>query len=786
MLPRTETIQPTEDQPKLPTEQGKPPGASRKTFEHSHHGEEGESRMASMRKTLLLAGLSLGVIYGDIGTSTMYCMNGIFPAAGKVPSEEDVIGAVSAILWAITIVPVIKYCLISLQFATGEGEGGPFAVFVSMYPPKENKGENRALTSYTTASASPSSTNATAFLQRPIVKGILLVTTLFAVTLTISDGLLTPAVSVSSAVVGISVPFPSVSNKVVGISIAILVVLFLLQMAGTRRVGYLFSPILFVWFILNAVSGCINIASHPGIFRALDPSRAVMLFVRTKDYDILSGVILSLTGAEALFANLGQFSTGSIRFAFICFIYPCLILAYLGQGARLIVDGANVLPNIFFQSIPGGVGGGYWWVTWVFAILAAIIASQAMITATFSLVQQLTTLHVMPPVKVVHTDDESSHRIYVPAVNFLLLIGCIGLVGGFGTDVGLTNAYGFAVSGVFIITTIMLSLAMIQIKHLPIAVAVVYFFASGFIDCLFFGATLRKVPHGAWFPLGLACVLLSFLLAWAWAKKLEDKFDEGHRYRLTEVMRRAATRHPDAPEDLKNAASATEEAAASEGASAPGKHDRIRILAQQARPRPPDYDGMELEATSGAFLARLPVFAIFHNSSAPSYNGAPHSFSAFLRSYPSLPQVIVFLTVRTVGVPHVSDEDRYLVDRVRTFEGLYICTMRFGYRDAKDLSNVAVPLRERIVALEARSNPEGLEARVQKIDAAIDTSVTHILPNFYVLADPSPRRPKIVRYVRQFLIEEIYRRVKVNFDEYEQYRFGDEEDVLRMSVNALL
>ncbi|GAA5820377.1 hypothetical protein JCM3770_000814 [Rhodotorula araucariae] len=741
----------------------------------------------SLRHTLWLAFLSCGVIYGDIGTSTLYTLNGLFPASKPMPSREDVLGGVSCVIWAILLVPIVKYSLIALEFGTSAGEGGPFAVFSAMYPPRESKQDGwRALTTYTLATVPSSSHAATSFLHRRVVKTCLFTITLFGVALTIADGILTPAVSVTSAVVGLSYAAPKVGNSVVAISCAILALLFLVQPFGTKRLGILFSPIVCVWLAVNAVTGAVNVAHHPSIFRAFDPSRAVMLFVRTGNFDLLAGVILCITGVEALFANLGQFSKGSIRLAFCCFAAPCLILQYLGQGARLIEGGDEVLQNVFFNSIPGGVGSGAWWFTWLFAVLAAVIASQAMITASFSLVQQLTQLHVMPPVRVVHTDSSSRGRIYVPMVNFLLFLGTIGLTCGFGTEVGLTNAYGFAVSGVMLITTLTLALAMVQLKGLPVVVALVYFVISAFIDCLFFGASLKKVPHGAWFPLSLAAVLLVLLVGWAWARGLEETFDRLHRYRLSEVMRPKVDLDADDRDgEAKNRRQtpAQEEDIAIVG----GRRDEWGGLELRQRQRnPPTYEATE----GGASLARLPVFALFHNHSSSSADGAPHAFSAFIRSYPALPQVIVFLTVRVVGVPHVAFEDRFLVDRLRQYEGLYIATISFGYRDVLDLSDVVPPLRDRIVALETRAarDAEELEQTVHRINAAVQGAVTHILPHFHISAHRSASgpHPRLARLLRTFLLEEVYRRVAVNFDPYEQFRFASESDVLRMGVAAVL
>ncbi|BGP18030.1 hypothetical protein JCM10213_008435 [Rhodosporidiobolus nylandii] len=747
--------------------------------------EEPQGRAATRGRSALhtftLAALSLGVIYGDVGTSTLYALNGVFPASGPLPSAEDIVGGVSCIIWAILLVVVVKYALVALEFGAvqqegANAEGGPFALYTLLFPPRESKTEGwRTLTTYSEAISPPSSRKATQFLHKPPVKFGLLVLVLLGVSLTIADGMLTPAVSVTSAVAGIAVAVPAVQHSIVGISCGILVLLFLVQPFGTKRIGVVFAPVIAVWLALNAVGGAINVAKYPSIFRAFDPSHAVMLFVRTKNYDLLSGVILAITGVEALFANLGQFSKGSIRLAFIGYAAPSLILQYLGQGARLITDGEIILQNIFFQSIPGGVSGGFWWVTWIIAVLSAIIASQAMITATFSLVQQLTNLNVLPPVKIVHTDDKYRGRIYVPIASFLLLVGTIGLTAGFGTDVGLTSAYGFAVSGVLLITTAMISIAMVQLKHLPVVVGVAWFIVSGFIDGLFVGAASKKIPHGAWFPLAVACFLLLFLLLWSWARGLEDKFDRLHRYRLSEIMRPSFNDELTVEEKPK-AQAADEIAVVDETGTSE--------MRERRKPKLPAYE----IAGGGAELARPPVFALFHNHSSSSSEGAPHAFTAFLHSYPALPAIIVFLTVRTCGVPHVAPEDRFLVQRLPRYDGIYTSTISFGYRDTLDLSDVAGPLRNRIVALQTRTaaNAEELREKVAKLDAAVLGAVTHILPHLHITADRSPSRPKVVRLIRTFLLEEVYRRIAVNFDAYSTYRFGSEEDVLRMGVTAVL
>ncbi|PSR72216.1 hypothetical protein PHLCEN_2v11923 [Hermanssonia centrifuga] len=308
---------------------------------------------------LTLSFQTLGIIYSDIGTSPLYVLNGIWHADDPAPSEEDVVGGISAIVWALTILPLLKYVLICLRFGTTEGEGGTYALFQGLFPPERKDPEvDRILTgdSFKKSGSTASSAKLNEKLWWP-----LLVLSLFGTSLTIADGVFTPAVSVTSAVSGIAIAKPSVGDDVIPISIAFLVALFLVQSRGTSLLAYIFAPVTFIWLALLASTGIVNIISYPGIFRAFDPSRAIMLFVRTRDYDLLAGVLLAITGCEALFANLGQFNMASIQLSFASFVYPSLVLAYLGQGARLIVDGEAVLSNIFYSTIPGRPEGPLFW-----------------------------------------------------------------------------------------------------------------------------------------------------------------------------------------------------------------------------------------------------------------------------------------------------------------------------------------------------------------------------------------------------------------------------------------
>ncbi|MBW0500804.1 hypothetical protein O181_040519 [Austropuccinia psidii MF-1] len=886
-----------------------------------------DTRYRQAKPSMVVTAIAaVGIIYGDIGTSPLYVMNGVFPADQPAPSPEDALGAISAVIWALTIVPLIKYSLIALEFGTGHGEGGPFALFAQLYPP-EKDGEHRIMPSIHSVTSLPL-VGATAFLQRPFVKPIIKLITLFAVALILSDGILTPAVSVCSAVSGIAIPAPSLkSSDITGISIAILVLIFFSQRFGTQKLALSFAPIVAVWLLLISAIGIYNITHHPGVFRAFDPSRAIMYFVRAKSLTPLSGILLAITGVEALFANLGQFSKGAIRLSFTCWIYPPLVFAYLGQGATLITNGPNVISNIFYKSIPGAEGGALWWIVWTSGLLATIVASQAMITASFSLIQQMVGLKSFPPVRIIYTSDKSQGQIYAPVINGLLLIGTVGVTAGFGADASLTSAYGFAVSGVLLATTFLLTMVMIHVKRLPVWIAITFFLLAGFIDGVFFASSLQKIPHGAWFTLALGCLLGLFLLFWTWAKGLEDKFDGKNRVKLSQLFVRytpeaqdtqlsarqveseyAELHSQEIEKSEKSAFESRNEVETLRGHSSPSpiphQHSsnqlssssvlQISELALHEEPEQigpdeiiclnevtkqdsdiqapsatlnesqkedllrdnhlnhqqrivitePDWEKDGLNGSSNGPhlsaihkrrattslsskpgtgsrmiglrkatfeldgltfnphympdivpsgpLPRLECFAFFHHLGIGI--GAPHSFSALLKHQPALPRVVVFLTIRVVGVPHLQEEDKYLIDKLRTLAGFYLMTYRIGYREPLDLRGLAKPTLERILELERsfqlHEDSYLLEDEISKITRAANNT-SHILPHYHCTS-ASLKVPetgylrffyRVYNSIRAVLLEEIYQRVSQNFPETSSF-IVDESKVLRIGVNA--
>ncbi|KAJ7134907.1 potassium transporter [Mycena epipterygia] len=706
---------------------------------------------------LFLSFQTLGIIYSDIGTSPLYVLNGIWPGSGEVPSKEDIIGGISAIIWALTLTPLIKYVFISLLFGTQEGEGGSYALYQGLYPPDDFDGNlDRTLTGDSFKTTSHKHSTISERFRLPLLGW-----GLFGTALTIADGVFTPAVSVTSAVGGIAVAKASVTEQIVPISIVILLVLFIAQRFGTSGLAFMFAPISCIWFLLLAGTGIYNITTHPGIFRAFDPSRAVMLFVRTGDYDILAGVLLAVTGCEAIFANLGQFNATSIRISFAGFVYPSLVLAYLGQGARLIEDGDEVLTNIFYKSIPGPTNGALFWIVFVFAILATIIASQAMISATFSLIQQLVNMKALPPLKMAYTSETIQGQVYIPAVNWTLMIGTIVIVAAFSNLAALTNAYGFAVATVMFSTTVLLAVQMRWVKQWPAFVALGYFVLWGFFDGLFWGASLKKVPKGAWVPLMIGVILMIFMSLWTWAKGLEDKFDGKTRTNLRHFI------HQDI-DDL-------EEEDDDEMADQTDEDTKVKDLTYYYTA---EAHG-EKETEERHPLVRIPTCAVFHKIARGQ--GAPHTFVGFVRQWPALPRVVIFLSVSVVPVARVPRDDRYAITKVRTVEGFYGVTAYLGFREGFDIR--VEEIIERICALELQLDPRQLSGNIEQI-RAVARSTTHIAPHFHVISKhvDAGKFSLVVNWLRRYLIEDIYRRLATMFPETGNWLFA--EEIIRVGINA--
>jgi KUP system potassium uptake protein len=422
---------------------------------------------------------ALGVVFGDIGTSPIYAMReSVRATGGAMPGALAVMGALSAIIWALILVVTIKYVLLIMR-ADNEGEGGVLAL--------------AAL-----AHRSPR-------LKRR-VKNLIGVAALLGLALFFGDGMLTPAISVLSAVEGLGVETTSLEPLIVPLTLVILIGLFLMQSRGTASIGRLFGPVMVVWFVVLALLGVRGIAQHPGVLFAVNPFYAVMLFVRAPwtAFVALGSVVLAVTGCEALYADMGHFGKRPIRNAWFYFVLPALLLNYLGQGAELLRDPA--LAGIPFYAL-----APHWahYPLVLLATVATIIASQAVISGVFSIARQAVQLGRLPRMEIRHTSATDYGQIYVPRMNAILAIGVVLIVLIFHTSSSLAAAYGIAVSGVMAIDTFHASIVATRHWHWKLRAAIGLFGILFLIDISFLAANSLKVTQGGWLPLLIAgCVFL--------------------------------------------------------------------------------------------------------------------------------------------------------------------------------------------------------------------------------------------------------------------------------------
>ncbi len=431
-----------------------------------------------------LALAALGVVYGDIGTSPLYAFKEAFAGAhGLAPSEANVLAALSALFWSVMLIVSIKYVAIVLRF-DNDREGGVLALTALAHRLAHGGGR---------------------WAGGVILAGI------FAAALFYGDAIITPAISVLSAVEGISVVTPRLEHAVVPITLAIIVALFSIQRFGTGRVGGLFGPITVLWFLTLATLGLMSIAQTPGVLRALDPSHA-FVFAAEKPgaaFLLLSAVFLALTGGEALYADMGHFGARPVQLAWYGLVCPALVINYFGQGA-LVMRQPEAAANPFYLLAPDV----FVLPLVVLATAATVIASQATITGAYSMTLQASRLGYLPRVRILHTSDSERGQIYIPSVNWLMLAAVVWLVIEFRSSGALAAAYGIAVSGTMIITTLLtLFIAVLLRKRfrLPLVAALGLFLV---LELLFFASNLTKIADGGWLPMVLGLGIFTFLTTW--------------------------------------------------------------------------------------------------------------------------------------------------------------------------------------------------------------------------------------------------------------------------------
>jgi KUP system potassium uptake protein len=567
----------------------------------------GTGRRATAQGALAVG--ALGVVFGDIGTSPLYTVQTVFDPTDPHPvrvSHDTIFGIISLIFWAVTIIVTITYVVLVMR-ADNDGEGGIMAL-IALIRRRALPGGRRA-------------------------KAVLAALGIFGASLFFGDSMITPAISVLSAVQGVEVASPAVSNLVIPITVAILVVLFIGQRLGTGAVGHLFGPVMAVWFTVLALLGIRGVASHPVILEALSPSYAAGFLAGHfgTAFFALTAVVLAVTGAEALYADMGHFGRGPVRRAWLLLVFPACILNYLGQGALILGDKASI-SNPFFLLTPG-------WARLpmvILATVATVIASQAVITGAFSVAHQAAQLGYLPRLRIQYTSEEVMGQIYVPFINWLLLVSVLTLVLAFRSSAALAFAYGTAVTGTITITTLLFFYYARHQWRWPRWPVLAGSGVLLVIDLMFFAANLTKVVHGAWLPLLIGITAFTILTTWQRGRAL-----------------------------------VTQERVRAEGP--------LQAFVDELHARKPP-------------LPRVPGTAIFLNRGKTT---APLALRANVEHNEILHQQVVILSVETANVPHVSDEDRietddlgYASDRI-----MYV-SARFGYMDKTDIPSLIPLIRQ--------------------------------------------------------------------------------------------
>ena len=560
-------------------------------------------RAAPRRRSGAQAALALGalgVVFGDIGTSPLYAVEAVFNPADPHPVAEtkaSIYGVASLIFWSLTIVVTLKYVLLVMR-ADNQGEGGIMAL-ITLIRQGELPGGRRT-------------------------KLALAALGIFGASLFFGDSMITPAISVLSAVEGLKVVEPSLGSMVVPITAAIVLILFASQRYGTAAVGRLFGPVMVVWFLVIGACGISGIAVHPQVLEALSPAYAISFLFGHFGiaFFSLAAVVLAFTGAEALYADLGHFGRLPITAAWLGLVFPALILNYMGQGALLLDHGAGA-GGSFFLLVPG-------WgrVPMIFlATIATVIASQAVITGAYSVAQQAMQLGYLPRLRVVYTSAKTMGQIYVPWINWLLMAAVLALVLAFRTSTALAFAYGMAVTGTITITTLLFFYIVRRQWGKPLWLVVPAAAAFLAFDLLFLSANLTKLTHGAWFPLLVGVAIFTVLVTWQRGRELVSERRERQ-----------------------------------EGC--------LRSFVEELHRREPP-------------LRRSPGTAVFLNRNKAT---TPLAMRATVEHNQTLHEHVVILSLETEPVPSVPPDERFAVDDLGySDDGISHLTARFGYMEQPDV-----------------------------------------------------------------------------------------------------
>jgi KUP system potassium uptake protein len=555
-----------------------------------------------MRQGLVIG--ALGVVYGDIGTSPLYTIKQCFEDAHSV-TRSSVLGILSLVAWALFITVTLKYVIVIMR-ADNRGEGGILALTALAL-----RATGRGSQAY----------------------GWILAAGLVGAALFYGDGVITPAISVLSAVEGLKVATPLFEPYILPITLVLLGVLFLLQRGGTGRVGGFFGPVTAVWFVAIAALGSVEIVRDPRILLALNPLYGLTFFVAdpSRGFILLGAVVLAVTGAEALYADMGHFGAPPIRRAWLYFVFPALLLNYFGQGALLL--GAHgpaaierVLENPFYRLAPD-------WALYPLVVLASaatIIASQAVISGAFSMTRQAVQLGYLPRLEIRHTSEQEIGQIYVPRINLLLLIAVAGLVVGFRSSDNLGAAYGIAVTGTMSITTVLALVYMYGVRRWNPGLAALLFGFFLTIDLAFFAANLLKIEEGGWFPLVVAAAVYVVMTTWRSGRRVLQRERERDALPLETFI---ATLRPG---------------------------------------RPPRVPGTSIFMTGN--ISVVPN-ALLHN----------------LKHNKVLHERVVLMTVQTEDIPHVGDEQRLEIRHLD--QNIHTITLHYGFIDQPNIPRALAQCR---------------------------------------------------------------------------------------------
>jgi KUP system potassium uptake protein len=546
------------------------------------------------KKLAALSIAALGVVFGDIGTSPLYALTACFNEVNGVPpTPENVLAVLSLVFWSLNFLITFKY-LYQMMQVDNRGEGGILALLALLRPSEITSWGRWALIS----------------------------AGLFGSALLYGDGIITPAISVLGAVEGLSVATPTLTPYVMWISLAIIIALFMVQRRGTAGIGAIFGPVTSIWFVCIAVLGIRGILLEPGVLKAINPWHAVSLFLEhpKQAFLLLSAIVLVVTGGEALYADMGHFGRRPIRVAWLGIVLPALVINYFGQGALILKDPSAAL-NPFYSLVPR-------WALYPMvgiATMAAVTASQALISGAFSLTQQAVQLGYSPRVTIIHTSQSEKGQIYIPEVNWLLMLACVGLVLGFQNAANLAGTYGVAVTGTMATTTVLFAAVARERLGWPIwRVA-----ATGglllVVDIAFMTSNLTKIPHGGWFPLVVAALIFVLMATWKKGRRI-----------VTAVLREGSL-----PMDL---------------------------FIKEMVKRPP---------------VRVPGVAVFMTS---DLSGAPPVLLHHLKHNKVLHEKVILMSVATREIPQVPPSERIDLDDLGA--GVYTVVGSYGFMESPNVPDI--------------------------------------------------------------------------------------------------